>query len=58
MPSMKQEQFFWISDLTVRAIDVDPSLKLPLICAAIQFLNQGVRERERERESVCVCVCF
>ena len=42
MPSMRQEEFLWIQDFTLRSIDFDPSLKLPLICAALQFTSQAV----------------
>jgi hypothetical protein len=42
MPTMQHERFLWIHDFSARSIDVDPSLKLPLICAAVQFASLAV----------------
>jgi hypothetical protein len=42
MPTMQHESFLWIHDFSARSIDVDPSLKLPLICATVQFASLAV----------------
>ena len=51
-PSMTTGGFFWCPDLTAASIAVDPYLRLPILCATLQYYSLAMSLRAARRQAV------